>query len=302
MSRIHEAIRRAERENPNGKSVVPGMRQALSEFIKGEIFSTRPAEQERLKGKARLIEPKPKVESKVNSDTFPLPIAHEFRLVSILAPKSAPSEQYRALKAKFYRVRNERRLKSILVTSAAPAEGKTLTAVNLALTFAQEIDKKVLLIDCDLRRPSVHKLIGLDQPQGLTDFLEKKIPSSEAIVVTRISNFSVMPAGRIPENPAELLNTEVMRDFVTASSEQYDWVILDSPPLIPLADTEMISSMVDGIMLVVRANQTPASLITNCIDRLKGKNILGFVFNGSKLSQKSKYYYHYEYSNESPKL
>ncbi|MCI0418811.1 MAG: CpsD/CapB family tyrosine-protein kinase [Acidobacteria bacterium] len=219
-------------------------------------------------------------------------ILQDPRLVALSAPKSFPSEQYRTLKTKLYQMKNGGALRTVLITSAAAADGKTLTAVNLALTISQEIEQKVLLVDCDLRRPSVHKALGFPKTDGLADFLSQEMPSSKVMLTTRIPNFWVIPAGSVPENPAELLNTQKMKDFLASVSEQFDWVIIDSPPIVPLADAELLSSLVDGTLLVVRASQTPAESVTKAVQTLKNGKVLGVVFNGTKVSKKSNYYYY----------
>ena len=296
MSRIHQAIRRAERENRHEKNP-PDLNPDLNAetAVKNRLKRKLVTDSSEVTPATPISRSEIPVQLPAESQPLALPIPEKSKLVSILAPKSVPSEQYRALKAKLFQMRKTSATKIILVSSAAPSEGKTLTAVNLALTIAQEIDQKVLLVDGDLRRPSVHKVLGIEKADGLSDLLVGRFTQQEAVLSTEIPNFYVVPAGTVPENPAELLNGQMMRNFVTSIAEQFDWVILDSPPIVPLADAELLSSLVDGVLLVVRAYQTPTDLIVKSLQTLHGKRILGIVFNGIEKSR-SPHYENYYYS------
>ena len=291
MSKIHQAIRRAEKEGRVELTHEPGLRKNVLAEIKKEIMRpptvTSPARQEFQQvadGQSALCdEPSNLADLKFSPDS---------KLVAISAPRSFPCEQYRALKTKLWELREGKNLRTILITSAAASEGKTLTAVNLALTIAQEIEHTVLLVDADLRNPTVHRLLGFPAEKGLADLLRGDLQMSQIILKTKMHNFYVTPAGSIPENPTELLNTQKMRDFLAKAGEQYDWVILDSPPFIPVADAQLMSCLVDGILMVVRASHTPADLLTKSVQSLQGKNVLGIVFNCIQHSKYRGYYYH----------
>lgn len=289
MSRVHQALRRAEKEtrsealteSPLGKNPLQSIQQEMPAIVIERSLKS-------------LTSPQTTGESATHRESAKvgLPVLHDARLVALSAPKSIASEQYRTLKTKLFQMRNGRNLRSVLVTSAAASDGKTLTAVNLALTIAQEIEQRVLLIDCDLRRPSVHKTLGFPTTNGLADFLSQELASSSVVHATSIPNLCVVPAGTIPENPAELLNTQKMKEFLSSISQQFDWVIIDSPPIVPLADAELLSSLVDGTLLVVRASKTPAESVTKAVQSLKNGKILGVVFNAAQASMKSSYYYY----------
>lgn len=337
MSKIHQAIRRAEREGRAGTAprqpeqqepkspARPGVASSLTPPRDGGGSARRPSppdpffpemgrwgtetrpifrqpaelgldreeslQQSHSPGIAETVGKEVNVSSLVEKRT--LSLAPNPKLVSWLAPKSVASEQYRSLKAKIFQMRGTQRLKTLLVTSATASEGKTLSSINLALTIAQEIDQKILLIDTDLRRPSVHKVLGIPAEKGLSALLCNLLSPDEAILQTEIPNLCVTVAGSIPQNPAELLNTQHMRNFLSFASERFDWVILDSPPLVPLADSEFLSSAVDGILLVVRAHHAPASMVIKSAETLKGKNVLGVIFNCSDQVTSSSYYYYY---------
>ncbi|MEW5977957.1 MAG: CpsD/CapB family tyrosine-protein kinase [Acidobacteriota bacterium] len=299
MSKIHQAIRRAERE---GKRNPP-------ESERRRPASTDPVGTERGGGSKSMAAV---VEAALDAERWPSaagPVLPEKRqsvafhpdprVVAISAPRCYASEQYRALKARLYQLREKRLLKTILVTSAAPGEGKTLSSVNLALTIAQEIEETVLMVDADLRKPNVHKTLGVPTTQGLADLLNSGSRLDSVLHSTTMTNLFLVQAGTVPENPAELLNSQSMRDFLSAASERFDWVILDSPPYLPLADAELMSTMVDGILFVVRASHTPASLVSKSAESLRGKNLLGVIFNGNQGHQQSQYFYNYSYSDTS---
>ena len=221
MSRIHEAIRKAERENRQEKpSQLPDENQQVGLSPRRNIAPSVTRQQSKKGGEQQRLVPERAEHESRFGEVSPLPIPENSRLVSILAPKSIPSEQYRTLKTKLYQLRKGGRIKTLLITSAGPSEGKTLTAVNLALTIAQEIDQRVLLIDGDLRKPSVHSVLGLSREKGLADFLEGRVSQEEVILASRIPNFYVTPAGTIPEKPAELLNTQSMRDFLASADRK----------------------------------------------------------------------------------
>ena len=214
-------------------------------------------------------------------------------------PDSIPSEAFRALRTRiqFSRVNTES-LKSILITSSAPQEGKTTIAVNLAGSFAQS-KKKVLLIDCDLRKPSVHKLFEANRTPGLIDYLIGNAKLDEVLTVSKLSNLNYITAGTIPPNPAEMLDSQEMRNFLKQMRGQYDLVILDSPPIIAVTDSEILTSMVDGTMLVVSSENTEIEMMERSVELIRRENtqFLGTVLNN--FSYKSgygsyyKYYYYY---------
>ena len=302
MSKVHQAIQKAAAKQANKPAVEDNFLEALErDFIQslrqngpdtkgdpkpGPEKSSARHQRDETAGHRVVVEADPRV-----------PV--EAKLVSMSSPSSFASERYRALKAKLYQMRDVKTLKTILVTSAVASEGKSFTAVNLALTIAQEIGQKVLLVDADLRRPSIHKVLGVSKEKGLADLLGQDASATQIVLKTNHSNLHVVPAGKIPERPAELLNTQGMREFLASAAEQFDWVIVDSPPIVPLADAELMSTLVDGVLLVVRANQTPASLITKAVQTLQGRNVLGIVFNGIEKSKSSKYEYYYSGSGQS---
>jgi len=214
-------------------------------------------------------------------------------------PDSIPSEAFRALRTRiqFSRVKKES-LKTLLITSSAPQEGKTTIAVNLAGSFAHS-KKKVLLIDCDLRKPAVHKLFGSSRMPGLIDYLTGNAKLSEVISESSVPNLSYITSGTIPPNPAEMLDSQEMRNFLVKLRDEYDLIILDSPPIIAVTDSEILTSMVDGTMLIVSSENTEIDMMERSVELIRRENtqFLGTVLNN--FSYKSgygsyyKYYYYY---------
>jgi exopolysaccharide/PEP-CTERM locus tyrosine autokinase len=294
MSRVHQAIRKAERENRREPSTGSAFGRAITQGVRHDATASV-VDPPMIQSSLAATETKP-VHSETSKEI--LPILHDTKLAALSSPKSPAAEQYRTLKTKLFQMRKDRQLRSVLVTSAVAADGKTLTALNLALTIAQEIEQRVLLIDCDLRRPSVHKTLGFPKTSGLADFLGQDVASSSVLLRTSIPNLWVIPAGTVPENPAELLNTQKMREFLSSISREFDWVIIDSPPVVPLADAELLSSLVDGTLLVVRACKTPGESVTKAVHALKSGKILGLVFNGIHVSKRAGSYYYYSYGSQ----
>jgi capsular exopolysaccharide synthesis family protein len=214
-------------------------------------------------------------------------------------PDSIPSEAFRALRTRiqFSRV-NKESLKTLLITSSAPQEGKTTIAVNLAGSFAHS-KKKVLLIDCDLRKPAVHKLFNKERIPGLIDYLVGNAKLEEVLTKSTITNLSFISAGTIPPNPAEMLDSQEMRTFLKKMRDEYDLIILDSPPVIAVTDSEILTSMVDGTLLIVSAENTEIEMMERSVELIRRENtqFLGTVLNN--FSYKSgygsyyKYYYYY---------
>ncbi|HVN81542.1 MAG TPA: CpsD/CapB family tyrosine-protein kinase [Terriglobia bacterium] len=298
MSRIHEAIRRAEEEGKtspmarNSPKILPQAPTGVP--FQGHIFSRA-----RTTGKDG-VERVEGVATHQDNELSEIKSLISPQLVLNLPLNSVACEQYRGLKAKLFDIRQKGPLKTILVTSTAASEGKTLNSLNLALTLSGEIDQKVLLIDTDLRKPSVHKILGLDGHIGLADFLKGTVSIDEGILKTHIPNFSVVAGGAIPHNPTELLNTELMRRFLASATEQYDWLVLDSPPLLAVADSVVLSSLTDGVLVVVKGKGTHADMLKKGLELLRGRNLLGFIFNFSQEVCKSKY--HYYYGNKNPDI
>ncbi len=213
-------------------------------------------------------------------------------LVAALAPTSLAAEQYRSLRTRIKRAESGRALRAIAITSPNKGDGKSLTAANLALTMAQEFQQRVLLIDCDLRRPSVHTLFGLSEGPGLADVLMNVAELDHALVSLPEHHLTVLPAGAPPSNPAELLGSAAMRRVLDTLRTRFDRILIDVPPVAPLADLHILAPMVDGLLMIVRAGVTPKPAIERALAGLDAAKVLGLVLNESGGSENT--YTNYE--------
>jgi polysaccharide biosynthesis transport protein len=229
--------------------------------------------------------------------------SNEFDFIVAKKPDSIPSEAFRALRTRvqFTKVDSES-LKTILITSSAPQEGKTTIAVNLAGSFAQS-NKKTLMLDCDLRKPRVHSVFNSNRIPGVIDYLFNQASLDEIIRPTEIENLSFIATGTIPPNPAEMLESKPMHEFIDRMRERFDIVIMDSPPIIAVTDSEILATMVDGVILIVSADTTEVDLMEKSVGLMKNDKVsfLGSVLNN--FSYKSGYgsYYKYYYYYSHPK-
>lgn len=202
-------------------------------------------------------------------------------LVAALAPQSLAGEQYRSLRTRITRAENGRAVRTILVTSPNKGDGKSLTAANLALTMAQEFQQRVLLVDGDLRRPEVHRLFGIPNGPGLADVLMGGVELNQALVNVESHHLTLLPAGAVPGHPAELLGSAAMRRLLDTLRTRFDRILIDMPPVAPLADLHIVASMADGVLMIVRAGVTPKPAIERALAGLDVSKVLGLVLNES---------------------
>lgn len=217
------------------------------------------------------------------------------RLVAAFEPQSLAAEQYRSLRTRIKGSENGRVFRSFIITSPNKGDGKSLTAANLALTMGQEFQQRVLLVDADLRRPSIHHLFGINETPGLTDVLMGGSTIENALVDIPEHHITVLPSGLVPVHPAELLGSAGMRRVLDTLRTRYDRVILDMPPVAPLADVSIAAGMVDGILMIVRAGVTPKPAIERALAGLEVSKVVGLVLNDAGGSDASYGYGGYGY-------
>jgi capsular exopolysaccharide synthesis family protein len=210
-------------------------------------------------------------------------------LIAGLAPKSLAAEQYRQLRTRLSHTEGATALRTILITSPQKGEGKSVTAANLALTMAQELQRRVVLVEADLRKPSLQELLGLPPGVGLAEYLAGACELRDAMKFLPHHNLAVLPAGAAPTNPAELLGSTAMRRLLDQLRTRFDRVILDTPPVLPLADVAVLAPIVDGTLLVVRAGVTPKPAIENALRAFDSSRLLGIVLNESGREQDYRY-------------
>ncbi|MBM4272330.1 MAG: polysaccharide biosynthesis tyrosine autokinase [Deltaproteobacteria bacterium] len=217
-------------------------------------------------------------------------------LVTINLPKSSASESYRGIRTSIQFSSANSTPRVILVSSSGPAEGKTITAANLAITMAQA-GNKVAILDCDMRRPRIHRLFNIVKDRGLSNVLVGNCEVHEAILHTEVPNVDIIPSGPIPPNPSEILGSPQMVSLVEHLKNDYERIIIDSPPISAVTDAVILSQYVDGVLLVIRAGETPREIVRNGISQLQSVNarILGAVLNDVEMGRDTYYYYQYYY-------
>lgn len=217
-------------------------------------------------------------------------------LVAHENPMSPISEQYRTIRTNLEFASVDSDLRLMTVTSAGPSEGKSLTAANLAVVFAQQ-GKRVLLVDSDMRKPTVHYTFRLDNVSGLSNYIAGHNQSLGTLVnESRIEGLDIMTSGPIPPNPSELLGSEKMKKFIAESKQKYDLVLFDSPPVLAVTDSQVLTSQTDGTLLVVRNKRTEkeaAHRAKELLEQAKA-NVLGMVLNDVPQKESSYYVYYGE--------
>jgi capsular exopolysaccharide synthesis family protein len=229
----------------------------------------------------------------------------EQELILAYNSDSAPAEAFRTLRTRLqFSKLDPEPIKTILITSSIPREGKTIISSNLAASFA--LSAKVLLLDCDFRKPRLHNIFNMKRYPGLCDYLFGTVPLEDAIRETSFPNLHLMTCGIIPTNPAELIASKHMQTFLNLMKPKYDYILIDSPPLTTVTDAELLSSYVDGTVVVSLASKTRLDLLVNTIDTLNKINdtFIGVVLNNfdyqATYGSYYKYYYYY-YGSEKGK-
>jgi capsular exopolysaccharide synthesis family protein len=207
------------------------------------------------------------------------------QVVTLTAPSSGAAEQYRSLYYRLDRLREMRPLKVVALTSAVPGEGKTVTAVNLALTAARaNPERRILLVDADLRRSQVARYLGIKSKPGLAELLAGECEVKDVVRRFQSTRLAVIPAGATPEEPTGVLASARMKQMLKAVREGFDEVYLDLPPTLPFADATILAHQADGVVMVVRANVTPMRVVNLAVEQLGGAPVLGCVLNGAEQS------------------
>ncbi|MBI2870609.1 MAG: CpsD/CapB family tyrosine-protein kinase [Candidatus Omnitrophica bacterium] len=206
----------------------------------------------------------------------------EPHIVTLTQPSSPAAEEYRILRTTLSRLGAKKPLKTVMITSAGAQEGKTLTSVNLAVAMAQGTGQRILLADCDLRRGRVHELLGVEPDEGLGDVLLNGTDLSAALYDTSVENLTVLPCGRYPANPAELLGSQKMNGLIAQLKLQFSLCIFDTPPALALTDAAVLASQADGVILVVQAGKTTCEAVEEAgrVLTQAHANVLGFILVG----------------------
>jgi capsular exopolysaccharide synthesis family protein len=206
---------------------------------------------------------------------------------------AAGMEEFRTLRSRLYQAREKKPLTKLLITSALPKEGKSFTAANLAQVIVRQHGRRVLLLDADLRNPQLHQYLGAEAGPGLSEYLRSE--SDEFSIIQRgpMENLFLIPAGRNAGNPAELLANGRLKVLLGRLETMFDWIIVDSAPAVPVSDAALLATFCDGVLLVVRSNSTPIEAARKARKEFTERNVVGVVLNGinPELSPYSNYYY-----------
>ncbi|WP_243373837.1 XrtA-associated tyrosine autokinase [Geotalea sp. SG265] len=217
-------------------------------------------------------------------------------LVSITAPQTSVAEEYRKLKSLLVKITTADRFRNtLMVTSALAGEGKSITAINLAVSLAQEFDHTVLLVDADLRKPSIHKYFGFEPKLGLADCLARGADVGDALVKTGIGKLSILPYGKKSESPGELFSSSKMKNLMAEIKGRYPdrYVIVDTPPVLLFAETRTISTLMDGVVFVVKERAADLKDVNNALAALEKNSLLGIVYNEAVNESHNGHYHDY---------
>jgi exopolysaccharide/PEP-CTERM locus tyrosine autokinase len=262
LGKFSDALEKYTRQQKNGSDVRLTAIESLSD---GEPDAPRAVKRE------TVVPIKPKSKKKLAPS-----------LVAVSQPHSYEAEQFRTLKTNLLFSGDRGIPRTIMVTSAVPDEGKSFVAANLAVTFAQSLDEHVLLMDCDLRLPTVHRVFGInDTDPGLSDVLAGRIETPAALHKTGVEKLTVLPGGTIPPNPTELLSSRRMKNLLMEVEARYNdrYVIIDSPPPLLTAETMAIARQVDGILIVIKHESTSRKDVKEMVELLDRDKIIGVIVN-----------------------
>jgi capsular exopolysaccharide synthesis family protein len=300
MSRIHEALKKAEQEK------AAQMRAGASATVPGDakqadmsIFAAQPISEEtsHLAEHARSAQSTNSAilqfEDLVRSCAHPEWNSDSALRVSLAGDSGkVVGERFRTLRSRLYQIAATRTLRRLLITSSLPAEGKTFVATNLVRSIIRQADRRVLLIDADLRAPHLHVALGAPSSPGLSDYLLGKVDEYAVVQNSVANNLCFIPGGSKVQNPSELLLSDRMKMLLERVTPAFDWVILDSPPALPVHDASSLADLCDGVLFVVRAGETNHEVAKKGSLEFREKNLLGVVLNQVEKSETQGSYYY----------
>jgi len=293
MSRVHNALRRSQLGGQ-----VSGTTSVLTAGGAGSLdFSKLSSSLPAIGHSSSALEPISSLLDRVQE--IPWSPNLEAHVIDIAHPAESPTEEFRSLRTRLNHMKGLQPLSTLVITSPSPAEGKSFTAANLAVVQSHLQNNFTLLCDFDFRRPLMHQIFNLERTPGLTDYLQGHVELHEVIRRVAGTNLFLAPAGGTVLNPLELLNLPQVRHLFEELPKYFSWVILDSPPLLFAADANLLSTMTDGTLLVVRLGHTTIDSVTRAIQSMSHNNVLGVVANGAKRGELySKYTYYHSYYYE----
>lgn len=322
MGKIYDALKRAEKEakinranqqSPDNKKITPSSKfseakkESTHMSLDTKEVKSRDVQEMTATTKTPNLKLMPEITSPKNRGARGFPFLNLLKNKSgdinplvMQDPHCFVSEQYRILRSRILSFSKENNLRTILITSCLPTEGKSTMSLNLSICIANSKDEHVLLVDCDFRKPSIHKIFNLNGSTGLSNYLNQDIHLSQVLCKTEIGKLSLLPSGNHHDNPSELISSEKMRNLLQEMKTRYSdrYIIIDSPPANQTPEPAILAEQVDGVVLVVRAGMANRELIARTVKQLGKEKILGVVFNMVQEPIKSRYYYHDYYSGE----
>ena len=217
------------------------------------------------------------------------------RLITIREPYSMIAEQYRVLSTRISKLVQNKSSYTLAITSSLKSEGKSFTALNLAITLAKDFDENVLLIEGDLKNPTLHEYLKRSPGFGLSDVIEGRIDMDTAAIKLFEGKLTVLLAGKKIGNPSRLISSPKMEEILNNAKGVYKYIIIDAPPVLPLVDMNIYSNLVDGILLIIRAGKTPKSMVKRALSSMHSEKVIGAVLNDVEMNY-SKYYYGSKYA------
>jgi len=278
MSRVHDALRRAEQAG--AVPLPPAALDPSAPAVGSAVLEAGPD----LDGLLEQIE------------EIPFRTATDSLLIDLTRPHKPPMEEFRTPRTRLNHMQSLQPMHSVVITSPSPAEGKSLSAINLALAQSHLAGNMTLLADFAFRRPIIHTMFNLGRSPGITDYLTGKVALHQIIKKVAGTTLHVMPAGEAVINPLELLNLGEVKLLLERLPKLFNWIILDSPPLVFAADANLLSTLCHGTLLVVRIGHTTIDSVTRAMQSLCNNNVLGIVVNGARRGELySKYTYYHSY-------
>jgi protein-tyrosine kinase len=296
MSRIHEALKKAAQERNDQASTRP-----VSDFLDLSAPVTPPPVDDYRPDAPTGLPPATDTRYLRFEEFAKRCSRPEWKLgaaasvFSVHTNNAIGTEKFRTLRSRLYQIASAHPLKKIVITSGLPGEGKTFVTTNLAQSFVRQTNRRVLLIDADLRASRLHMLLGAPDRPGLTDYLRGDADEFQVTQVGPSGNLCLIPGGQEITNPSELLHSDRMRQLLERMSQVFDWVILDSPPAMAVHDSSILADMCDGVIFVVRAGSTDYEVAAKASSEFREKNLLGVVLNRvEKGDAYGDYYYGYD--------
>jgi protein-tyrosine kinase len=300
MSRIHEALKKAaqDRAAQTPTAVTADLVDGVAEINR----HIEPADDVMRAERLRLEAPDPRLkdarvlnyEELVKRCSHPKWTLDARNSVFVGAEgDQVGAERFRTLRSRLYQIAGAQQLKKLLITSSVPAEGKTFVAANLAQSIVRQPDRRVLLIDADLRASRLHQTLGAPSGPGLSDYLSGEVDEYAIIQNGLEGNLCFIPGGHQVTNPSELLLRDRMKTLLDRMAEVFDWIIIDSPPALPVHDASMLADQCDGVLFVVRAGSTDSEIAQRVAAEFRDKNLLGVVLNRVDSADTYSSYYYY---------